>query len=87
MIAEWLITLRKFIKSEHMIYREWFSFKREITRFRVVDKHLFRENIKNMFFRKIINFFKQKQEIIKILHNKSGHKGIENIYRRIADRY
>ena len=87
MIVEWLTTLRRPIGSEHIIYREQFIFKREITRFRVMDKHLFRENIKNVPFRRVIDFFKQRQEIIKILYDESGHKGIESIYRRIADRY
>ena len=87
MIAEWLTTLRRPIGSEHMTHREWFIFKREVTRFRVVDKHLFRENIKNVPLRRVIDFFEQRQEIIKILYDESGYKGIESIYRRIADRY
>jgi hypothetical protein len=55
MIAEWLITLRKSIKSENITRREWFAFKKEITRFRVMNEYLFRNNIKNVFLRKIIN--------------------------------
>jgi hypothetical protein len=38
-----------------MTRREWFAFKKKITRFRIMDKYLFRNNIKNMPFRKIID--------------------------------
>jgi hypothetical protein len=55
MIAEWLTTLRRSIKSENMTRREWFAFKRETTRFRIIDRYLFRNNTKNMPLRKIIN--------------------------------
>jgi hypothetical protein len=55
MIAEWLTTLKKFIKLENMTRREWFAFKKEVTRFRVMDEHLFRNNIKNVPFRRVIN--------------------------------
>jgi hypothetical protein len=54
-IAEWLITLRKLIGSENMTRREWFVFKKKITRFRVMNGYLFRNNTKNVSFRKIIN--------------------------------
>ena len=55
MIAEWLTTLRRPIGLENMIYREWFVFKREAMRFRVMDRYLFRNNIKNVPFRRVIN--------------------------------
>jgi hypothetical protein len=55
MIAEWLTTLRRFIRLENMTRREWFAFKREITRFRVIDRHLFRNNIKNVPLRRVID--------------------------------
>jgi hypothetical protein len=55
MIAEWLTILRRFIGLENMTRREWFVFKKEITRFRVMDKYLFRNNIKNVFFRRVID--------------------------------
>jgi hypothetical protein len=55
MIAEWLIILRRLIKLENMTRKEWFVFKKEITRFRIMNKYLFRNNIKNMPFRRIIN--------------------------------
>jgi hypothetical protein len=55
MIAEWLIILRKSIKSENMTRREWFVFKKKITKFRIINGYLFRNNIKNVSFRKIIN--------------------------------
>ena len=57
-IAEWLTTLRRPIGSEYITHQEWFIFKKETTRFRVIDKHLFRENIKNIFFRRVIDSFR-----------------------------
>jgi hypothetical protein len=55
MIAEWLIILRRFIRLKNMTRREWFVFKREATRFRVINGHLFRNNIKNVSFRRVID--------------------------------
>jgi hypothetical protein len=70
-----------------MTRREWFAFKKETTRFRIMNRHLFRNNTKNVSFRKIINLIEQQREIIKALHDKNEHRGIKNIYRRITDRY
>jgi hypothetical protein len=58
MIAEWLTILRRPIGLENMTRREWFAFKREITRFRVMNGYLFRNNIKNVFLRRVINSVK-----------------------------
>jgi hypothetical protein len=55
MIAEWLITLKRPIKLENMTRREWFAFKREITKFRVMNRYLFRNNTKNVLFRRVID--------------------------------
>jgi hypothetical protein len=58
MIAKWLITLKRLIKLKNMTRREWFAFKKKILRFRVMNRYLFRNNTKNMSFRKIINSIK-----------------------------
>jgi hypothetical protein len=55
MIAEWLITLKRSIGLENMTRKEWFAFKKETTRFRIMNEHLFRNNTKNVSFRKVIN--------------------------------
>jgi hypothetical protein len=55
MIAKWLTILRRFIGLKNMTRREWFAFKKKATRFRVIDRHLFRNNTKNISFRRIIN--------------------------------
>jgi hypothetical protein len=55
MIAEWLTTLRRPIGLKNMTRREWFAFKREVTRFRVLDRYLFRNNTKNVSFRRVID--------------------------------
>jgi hypothetical protein len=86
-IAEWLATLRKPIGIEYITGKEWHAFKKEATRFRVIDGHLFHNNTKNVPFRRVIDSPEQQQEIFKILHDKSGHRGIEGTYRKIADRY
>jgi hypothetical protein len=55
MIAEWLATLRKPIRTEYITGKAWHTFKKEVTRFRVIDGHLFCNNIKNVLFRRVID--------------------------------
>ena len=55
MIAEWLATLRKPIGTEHITGKAWHAFKKEATRFRVIDGYFFRNNTKNVFFRRVID--------------------------------
>jgi hypothetical protein len=60
MIAEWLATLRKLIGTKYMTGKAWHAFKKEATRFRVIDGHLFRNNIKNVPFRRVIDSLEQQ---------------------------
>jgi hypothetical protein len=55
MIAEWLTILKRLIRLKNMTRREWFAFKKKIPKFRVMDRYLFRNNTKNMSFRRVIN--------------------------------
>jgi hypothetical protein len=54
-IAEWLATLRKPIGTKYITGKKWHAFKKKATRFRVIDGHLFRNNTKNVPFRRVID--------------------------------
>ena len=74
-------------KSFVMILKEFNSFKQEILRYKMQNHHFFRNNSKNVFMRKIIDFMKDKFQIIQYLHDEFDYKKRGRIYRRIIDRY
>ena len=83
-IAAFLTSLQKPVGLNRKEFR---AFKSEALRYRVQDGHLYRRNSKNVPSRRVIDSDERKLEILKQLHDESGHRGREGTYRRIADRY
>jgi hypothetical protein len=83
-IVVYLFTLRK---SSEMTLKEFNKFKKKVLRFKLQRDQLFRRNSKNVFMKRVIDDFEERQRILKQLHDESDHRDRENIYRRIADRY
>ncbi len=67
--------------------KEFNAFKKKAVKFKVQDNHFFCRNSKNVPIRRVVDDPTERQIILKQLHNESGHKGREEIYRRVADRY
>ena len=51
------------------------------------EKHLFKRANKNISLRRIINDEKNREDIIKSLHDELNHKRKKKIYKKIANRY
>ena len=83
-IATYLTTLRR---PPEMDTKEFNAFKKKAIKFKVQDNHLFRRNSKNVPMRQVVDNPVERQTILQQLHDKSGHKGREGTYRRVADRY
>ena len=83
-IAAFLTSLQKPVRLNRKEFR---AFKSEALRYRVQDYHLYRRNSKNVPSRRVIDSDERKLEILKQLHDESGHRSREGTYRRIADRY
>jgi integrase-like protein len=83
-IAEYLTTLRK---PEDMSRAEFRAFKKRALRYAVRDRQLFLRGSKNIPMRLVVDSDDRKTEIVRELHDESGHKGRESTYRKVADRY
>ena len=83
-IATYLTTLARPL---HLTTKEFLKFKKEAWRFKVEDRILFRRNNKNVPIRRVVDKKENQQEIMRALHDETGHKGREGTYRRVADRY
>jgi hypothetical protein len=83
-IVVYLFTLRK---SSEMSLKEFNKFKKKVLRFKLQRDQFFRRNSKNVFMRRVIDDFEERQRILKHLHDESDHRDKENTYRRIVDRY
>lgn len=71
-IAKYLLTLRKPAGIDQKRFRKW---KQEALKFKVQGRQLFRRNTKNIFFRRVFDKLKERQEIIASLHDETGHRG------------
>jgi hypothetical protein len=80
----YLFTLRK---SFEMSLKEFNKFKKKALRFKLQRDQFFRRNSKNVFMRRVIDDFEERQRILKQLHDESDHRDKEDIYKRIIDRY
>jgi len=83
-IAKWLVTLRR---PEEMNTKEFKRFKRQALKFLVRNRQLFRRQSKNVPMRRVIDNENTQREIIKSLHDRSGHRGREGTYQRVSNRY
>ena len=83
-IAEYLTTLRK---PEGMSRAEFRTFRKRALRYAVRDRQLFLRGSKNIPTRLVVDSDERKAEIVRELHDESGHKGRESTYRKVADRY
>ena len=70
-----------------MTTKEFRQFKDKALRYLVQDRHLFLRSSKTAPLRRVVDRDMTRQEILEALHDKSGHRGREGTYRRIADRY
>jgi hypothetical protein len=83
-IALYLFTLRK---SFEMTLKKLNKFKKKVFRFKLQRDQFFRRNSKNVFMRRMIDDFDERQRILKQLHDENDHWNKENIYKKIIDRY
>jgi hypothetical protein len=83
-IVVYLFTLRKF---SEMSLKEFNKFKKKALKFKLQKDQLFRRNSKNVFMKRVIDDFEERQRILKQLHDENDHRDKENTYKRIADRY
>ncbi len=83
-IVVYLFTLRKF---SEMSLKEFNKFKKKTLRFKLQRNQFFRRTLKNVFMRKVIDDFEERQRILKQLHDENDHRDKENIYKKIIDRY
>jgi len=83
-IALWLVTLRR---PPGMTRREFRNFKRSAVKYVVIGRQLFRKQSKNMPLVRVVDGETHREQLIKELHDESGHRGREGTYRKIADRY
>jgi hypothetical protein len=61
--------------------------RRQALNFMVREGHLFRRPDKINPVRRVIDSTARREEILRELHDDSGHRGREGTYRRVADRY
>ena len=83
-IARFLTSLKR---PEGLSRAEFQSFKRKALQYAVLEGNLYRRARKHVPQRLVINSDERKAEILRKLHDESGHKGRESTYRRVADRY
>ena len=63
------------------------KFKNWTLQFLVRDKHLFKRVNKNVLLRKVIDDAKDQIIILEQFHDKNEHRGREEIYRRMTNKY
>ena len=83
-IAGFLQTLRR---PAGMSDSEFRRFRREALNYFMRNGHLFRRPNTSKPARRVVDMDTQKQQILKELHDDSGHKGKESTYTRVSDRY
>ena len=83
-IIYYLITLTR---SSHLNRKEFRKFKNWVLQFLVRDRHLFRRVNKNVLLRKVIDKAENQAIILKQLYDKNEHRGREEIYRRVTNKY
>lgn len=75
-------------KREDHLRGQHQAFRKKARNFCVRGKHLFRrESAKYPLPRRVVDCVRKKEELLRAAHDDAGHKGKENTYRRLADRY
>ena len=83
-IVHYLITLAK---SNHLNRKKFCKFKNWALQFLVRDRHLFKRVNKNVSLRKVIDKIENQAIILKQFHDENEHRGREEIYRRMTNKY
>lgn len=83
-IATYLTTLGR---PADMTKKEFNTFKKQALKFKVQDNQFFCRKSKNVPMRRVVDNLVERQNILQQLHDESGHKSQEGIYRRVANRY
>lgn len=83
-IASYLTTLHR---PPEMCTKEYRKFVLHATKFLVREKQLFRRMNKSVPMRRVVDDLRNRQQILKTLHDQGGHRGKEGTYQRIAMRY
>lgn len=83
-LAQWIVNRRM---PEHLSKGDITKFKRNALRYIVQDRYLFQVPTANRPLRRVIDDQNQRQEILKALHEESGHRGREGTWRKAWTRY
>ena len=83
-IAQYLTTLKRPEDIPRSVFHKW---KKHALQFVVQNDHLFRQKSKNVPLRRVVDDERTQREIIRAMHDGTGHKGRETTYHRIAQRY
>ena len=83
-IATYLTTLKK---PKGMSAPEFRRFKREALKYGVHGRKLWRLPTKGMPIKLVVDKEEMRAQILRDVHNQSGHKGRESTYHRLSQRY
>jgi hypothetical protein len=83
-MATYLTILKK---PKGMSAPEFRRFKREALKHRVYRRKLWRLPTKGMPIKLIVDKEEMRAQILREVHNQSGHKGKESTYHRLSQRY
>jgi len=83
-IAWYLATLKR---PDGMNRSEFRNFKRKALQFFTQEGHLFRRQRRNVPLQRVVDQQSERDEILRSLHDESGHRGREGTWRKIAERY
>lgn len=83
-IAGWLLFRRR---PEHMSTAEFRKFKKKALRMTVRERHLFTIPSGGRPLRRVVDSTDEQHEIIRSLHDESGHRGKEGTWRKVWARY
>src|SRR5690349_8567797 len=74
-------------RPSHMSPKAWRTIRKNALNYVVRGKVLFRRADRTYSTRRVVDDPEERARILEALHDDSGHKGRETIYRRVADRY
>ena len=83
-IAEYLTTL---VRPKEMSKAEFRKFKKKALCYTVSEGVLYRAAQKNIPIRVVVDSKEERAEVLKELHDRAGHRGVEATYHKIALRY
>jgi len=83
-LASWIL-FRK--RPEHLTKSDFKKFKQKALRMTVRERHLFTLPSGGRPLRRVVDDPTQQQEIIRELHDNSGHRGKEGTWRKVWTRY